>query len=83
MRARIFVQNHRKVFLLNVHSEFVWAKMFAKNNYSKPALIDDNVIIELDEMWYFLRSKKTSLDLEGLPQNHKTAHRLEVRSPRF
>jgi len=33
-------------------------KTFAKNNYSKPAPVDDSVIIEIDEMWHFLRSKK-------------------------
>ena len=47
-----------KFFKVNVHSAFVWVKTFTKNNYSKPAPIDDNVIIELDEMWHFLRSKK-------------------------
>jgi IS1 family transposase len=45
-------------FKVNVHSAFVWVKSFAKNNYSKPAPIDDSLIIELDEMWRFLRSKK-------------------------
>jgi len=33
-------------------------KSFAEKNYSKPAPIDDSVVIELDEMWHFLRSKK-------------------------
>jgi len=33
-------------------------KNFAEKNYSKLAPIDDNVIIELDKMWHFLRSKK-------------------------
>ena len=47
-----------KFFKVNVHSALVWMKSFAKNNYSKPAPIDDSVIIELDEMWHFLRSKK-------------------------
>ena len=47
-----------KLFKVNVHSAFVWVKIFAKNNYSKPAPIDDSVVIELDEMWHFLRSQK-------------------------
>ena len=47
-----------KFFKVNVHSAFVWVKTFAKNNYSKRAPIDDSVIIELDEMRPFLRSKK-------------------------
>ena len=48
----------RSVFKVNVHSAFVWVKKFAKNNYSKPASIDNSVVINLDEMWHFLRSKK-------------------------
>ncbi len=64
-----------KFFKVNVHSAFVWVKTFAKNNYSKPAPIDDSVIIELDERWPFYAQKKTSLDLEGLLPNNKTARR--------
>ena len=55
-----------KFFKVNVHSAFVWVKTFAKNNYYKPAPIDDSVVTELDEMWYFCAQKKTSLDLESL-----------------
>ena len=29
-----------------------------ENNYSKPTPTDDGVVIELDEMWHFLRFKK-------------------------
>ncbi len=47
-----------KFFKVNVHSAFVWVKSFAEKNYSKPDPIDDSIVIELDEMWYFLRSKK-------------------------
>ncbi len=47
-----------KFFKVNVHSAFVWVKTFAKNNYSNATPMDDSVIIELDEMWRFLRSKK-------------------------
>ena len=37
---------------------FVWVKQFAENNYSKPIPQNESVIIELDEMWHFLHSKK-------------------------
>ena len=47
-----------KFFKVNVHSAFVWVKSFAEKNYSKPDPIDDSVVIELDEMWHFLHSKK-------------------------
>ena len=36
-------------------------KSFAEKNYSKPVPIDDSVVVELDEMWHFLRSKKEEL----------------------
>lgn len=71
-----------KFFNVNVHSAFVWVKTFAEKNYSKLAPIDDSVVIELDEMWHFYAPKKTKLDLEGLLQNHKIAHRLGVQRTR-
>ena len=36
-----------------------WIKTFAKTHYEKPAP-GDAIIIELDEMWHYLGSKKTS-----------------------
>ena len=61
-----------KFFKVNVHSAFVWVKTFAEKNPSKPAPIDDSVVIELDEMWHFLRSKKDKFwfgKLIAEPQN--------------
>ena len=52
--------------LLSERFVFVWVKQFVENNYSKPIPQNESVIIELDEMWHFLHSKKTSLDLESL-----------------
>ena len=49
---------------------------FAENNYAKPTPTNDGVVIELDEMWHFLRSKKTSLALESLLQDNKATYRL-------
>ena len=36
-----------------------WIKTFAKKHYEKPAP-GDAIIVELDEMWHYLGSKKTS-----------------------
>ena len=36
-----------------------WIKTFAKTHYEKPAP-GDAIIVELDEMWHYLVSKKTS-----------------------
>jgi transposase-like protein len=48
-----------KLFKVNVRSVFNWVKTFAKLNYIKPIPSSDGVVVELDEMWHYLRSKKT------------------------
>lgn len=47
--------------LIGVSSTAVlkWIKTFAKTHYEKPAP-GDAIIVELDEMWHYLGSKKTS-----------------------
>ena len=47
-----------KLLKVSAQSVFAWVKKFAENNYANPAPTDDGVVIELDEMWHFLRSKK-------------------------
>ena len=47
-----------KFLNVRARSVFVWVKKFAENNYTKPIPTDDSVIIELDEMWHFIHSKK-------------------------
>ena len=48
--------------LLNTSATSVlrWVKEFALQNYEKPKPISEHVVIELDEMWHFLYSKKTN-----------------------
>ena len=55
-----------------------WVKNFALKTYEKPTPKDE-VIIELDEMWHFLRSKKQDLGLEGILSNYQRACGLEMR----
>jgi transposase len=47
-----------KFLKISVRSAYVWVKTFAENNHTKPIPKDNSVIIELDEMWHFLNSKK-------------------------
>jgi transposase-like protein len=47
-----------KFFNVNVRSVFNWVKAYAKANYVKPIPESDAVVIELDEMWHFIQSKK-------------------------
>ena len=42
-----------------------WIRKFDLDTYEKPEPAQA-VVIELDEMWHFLNSKKQSLDLESL-----------------
>ena len=35
-----------------------WVRTYAKNNYEKPVPETDSVVLELDEMWHYLGSKK-------------------------
>jgi len=46
-----------KLFRVNVTTILYWVRNFAINNYEKPTP-QGAVIIELDEMWHFLESKK-------------------------
>jgi transposase-like protein len=47
-----------------------WVKNFALKTYEKPTP-QGEVIIELDEMWHFLRSKKPGLGVEGILSNYR------------
>ena len=47
-----------KLLKVSTRSVFVWVKQFAENNNSKPVPQNKSVIVELDEMWHFLHSKK-------------------------
>ena len=59
---------------------------FAENNYSKPAPTNDEVEIELDEMWYFLRSKTDKFGF-GKPtagqQNNSSTGNVELETRRL
>ena len=46
-----------KLFNVNVTTILYWVRNFAIKNYEKPTP-QGAVIVELDEMWHFLQSKK-------------------------
>jgi transposase-like protein len=48
-----------KLFHVNVSTILYWIRNFAIKTYETPAP-KGPVIIELDEMWHFIKSKKTS-----------------------
>ena len=48
-----------KIFDLSPTAVLKWIKAFAKEHYEKPAP-GDAILVELDEMWHYLKSKKTN-----------------------
>jgi transposase len=47
-----------KLFSITHKTVLDWVRTFARNNYIKPEPQGKSVIVELDEMWHFLGSKK-------------------------
>ena len=54
-----------KLFDVSAQSILNWVRNFAIANYEKPAP-KDAIIVELDEMWHFLNSKKNNMDMESI-----------------
>ena len=47
-----------KLFKVSVKAVFDWVRIYARSNYIKPEPQGEAVIVELDEMWHYLHSKK-------------------------
>jgi len=47
-----------KVVKTDVAAVYRWIRNFAKDNYEKPEPVSGKVVVELDEMWHFVTSKK-------------------------
>ena len=54
----LFFRAVAKLFNVTHKSVYDWVKAFAIFNYTKPEPQGKAVIIELDEMWHFIHSKK-------------------------
>ena len=44
----------------DVHAVYRWIRKFAEDNYEKPEPRGEAVVVELDEMWHFIKDKKTN-----------------------
>jgi hypothetical protein len=53
------------MFKVSTPAVLRWVRLFAEKTYEKPEP-GEAVIVEIDEMWHYLGSKKQALDLEGL-----------------
>ena len=49
-----------KISRCDVHAVHRWIRKFAEANVVKPAPQSSEVVVELDEMWHYLNSKKTN-----------------------
>ena len=49
-----------KIVKTDVHAVYRWIRKFAEENYEKPKPKSEAVIVELDEMWHFIKDKKTN-----------------------
>ena len=54
-----------RLFDVSTTAVMKWIKDFAQKNYEKPAP-GEAIIVELDEMWHYLKSKKQTLDMESI-----------------
>ena len=66
-----------KYLNVNVRSVFNWVKAFAIKNYVKPEPSESSeIVLELDEMWHYINSKKQTVDMEGLLSQYQSTYRL-------
>ena len=49
-----------KIVRTDVHAVYRWIRTFAELHYDKPEPLSSRVIVELDEMWHYIKLKKTS-----------------------
>ena len=67
-----------KLFKVTHKAVYNWVKAFAIYNYEKPEPQSKAVIIELDEMWHFLHSKKNKFGygrlIVAIPVNLSTGN---------
>jgi hypothetical protein len=57
------IATHRLAFLLRVSAQFVlnWLRTFAQEHDEKPEPTSGEIILELDEMWQYLKQKRRKL----------------------
>ena len=48
------------IYKVNVSSVLRWVRSFAKQHYEKPNPEGRTIVMELDEMWHYLKKKETN-----------------------
>jgi transposase-like protein len=49
-----------RIVKTDLHAVYRWIRAFAEEHYEKPEPTSGKVIVELDEMWHYINSKKTN-----------------------
>ena len=62
-----------RLFRVSTPAALRWIRNFAERYYEKPKP-GEAVIVELDEMWHYLRSKKQIMDMESLLSRYRSTH---------
>ena len=57
------VSMNRIAFLLRVSAQSIlnWIRTFAREHYEKPVPAGKTIVLELDEMWHYLKKKRQKL----------------------
>jgi transposase len=67
-----------KAVKTDVHAVYRWILEYGRANYEKPEPQGEAVIVELDEMWHYLRSKKQKFGygklIAAIPVNLSTGN---------
>lgn len=59
------IRSIAKLFEVSPSAVLKWIKAVAKAHYEKPAP-GNAILVELDEMWHYLKSKKQVMDMESI-----------------
>ena len=70
-----------KMLGVSTPSVMTWIEQFAKAYAQKPEPEGRAVVVELDEMWHYLKKVQQALGLEGLGSRYGTAPRLGAGRP--
>src|SRR5436305_11594016 len=70
-----------KLLGVSTPSVMAWIEQFAKAYAQKPEPEGRALLVELDEMWHFLKKAEQALGLEGSGSCYRTDHRLGAGRP--
>jgi transposase len=67
-----------RIVKTDIHAVYRWIRAFAETHYDKPKPTSGKVVIELDEMWHYIGSKKTDAGygrlIAAIPVNLSTGN---------